>query len=98
MKTQNEARTFLGLKEYKTSDGTLTQSLYDGHFEPQCVGTVEEVIQYLEGLLYLDDESGDWETWQGPNGWFYDGSEAGDILRAEIQALKEGTHFSQAEE
>lgn len=102
MKTQNhqQAATYLGLAEYRSA-GKLTHSLYDGHDSPRAEGTVDEVIAHLESLLYLDLESllyldSDIEPlkWQGPNGWYYDGAEAGKVLRAEIDALRDGSHWS----
>ena len=93
MKTQNhqQAATYLGLAEYRS--GKLTHSLYDGHDSPRAEGTVDEVIAHLESLLYLDSDIEPLK-WQGPNGWYYDGAEAGKVLRAEIDALRDGSHWS----
>ena len=95
MKTQNhqQAATYLGLAEYRSA-GKLTHSLYDGHDSPRAEGTVDEVIAHLESLLYLDSDIEPLK-WQGPNGWYYyDGAEAGKVLRAEIDALRDGSHWS----
>ncbi len=88
------AATYFDLAEYKTSNGKLTHSLYDGHDSPRAEGTVDEVIAHLEGLLYLDSADIEPLKWQGPNGWYYDGAEAGKVLRAEINALRDGGHWS----
>ncbi len=89
MITMQAAATYLGLAEYRS-----THSLYDGHDSPRAEGTVDEVIAHLEGLLYLDSPDIAPLAWQGGNGWFYDGAEAGKALRAEIAALRDGSHWS----
>lgn len=87
------AATYFDLAEYRSA-GKLTHSLYDGHDSPRAEGTVDEVIAHLEGLLYLDSADIEPLKWQGPNGWYYDGAEAGKVLRAEINALRDGGHWS----
>ncbi len=86
------AATYLGLAEYRGEK--LTHSLYDGHDSPRAEGAVDEVIAHLESLLYLDSPDIEPLKWQGHNGWYYDGAEAGKALRAEIAALRDGTHWS----
>ena len=95
MKTQNhqQAATYLGLAEYRSA-GKLTHSLYDGHDSPRAEGTVDEVIAHLESLLYLHSPDIEPLKWQGGNGWYYDGAEAGKALRSEIAALRDGSHWS----
>ena len=93
-----KARTYLDLQEYTTSDAKRTHSLYDGHFSPRATGTPEQVISHLESLLYLDTPEIESLKWEGPNGLFYDGAEAGKVLRAEIEALRDGSHYSLVEE
>jgi len=88
------AATYFDLAEYKTSDGKLTHSLYDGHSTPRAEGSVDDVITHLESLLYLDSPDIEPLTWQGQNGMFYDGADAGNALRAEIAALRDGSHWS----
>ena len=84
--------THIGLKEYRDSSGLTTDNLYDGHFEPTLEGTVDEVIAHLESFLYLDSPEFESLKWEGPNGWFYQGAEAGKMLRAEIASLRDGSH------
>ena len=79
--------THIGLKEHHGID-----NLYDGHFEPVKTGTVEEIITHLESFLYLDSPEFESLRWEGPNGWFYQGAAAGEMLRAEIASLRDGTH------
>jgi hypothetical protein len=79
--------THIGLKEHHGID-----DLYDGHFEPVLTGTVEEIIAHLEGFLYLDSPEFPSLCWEGPNGWFFSGAEAGAMLRAEIASLRDGSH------
>ena len=79
--------THIGLKENHGID-----DLYDGHFEPTFTGTVEEVISYLESLLYLDAPEFESLRWEGPNGWYYSGAAAGDMLRGLIASLRDGSH------
>lgn len=85
--------THIGFQEYRDSNGLTTSNLYDGHFDPTYEGTAEEVGAYLESFLYLD--APEWESlkWEGPNGWFYQGAEAGKMLRAQIANLKDGSCF-----
>ena len=84
--------THIGLAEYRDSSGVTTDSLYDGHFDATFEGTTAEVVAYLEALLALD--STEWESlkWAGPNGWYYQGAEAGKMLRAEIASICDGSH------
>lgn len=89
---KEKAYTYLDLSPYRTSDGRETQSLYDGHDSPRAEGTVDEVVAHLESLLYLDSPEIPALKWQGPNGFYYDGAEAGAVLRAEIASLRDGTH------
>jgi hypothetical protein len=84
--------TYSDLAPYRAADGRETQSLYDGHDSPRAEGSVEEVIQHLESLLYLDDPDIPALKWQGGNGWYYDGTEAGKVLREEIASLRDGSH------
>ena len=88
------AWTYLDLAEYRTADGQMTHSLYDGHDSPRAEGTVPDVIAHLESLLYLDSPDIPSIEWAGPNGRFYDGAAAGVALRKEIAALRDGTHPS----
>ncbi len=91
--TQQTAATYLGLAEYRSGE-KLTHSLYDGHDSPRAEGAVDEVIARLESLLYLDSPDIEPLKWQGRNGMFYVGAEAGTALRAEIVALRDGSHWS----
>ena len=89
-----QASTYLDLAEYTTAEGKLTHSLYDGHSWPKAEGTIEEVIAHLESLLYLEAVDIEPLKWQGANGWYYEGQEAGKVLRQEIADLRDGTHYS----
>lgn len=93
MHTMN-ASTYLDLAEYTGAKGKRTQSLYDGHDSPRASGSSDDVIAHLESLLYLDTPEIEPLKWQGPNGWYYDGAEAGKVIREEIAALRDGTHYS----
>lgn len=84
--------THIGLKEYRDSKGLTTDNLYDGHYDPTFAGTADEVVAYLESFLYLDSPDRESLKWEGSNGWFYQGAEAGKMLRAEIASLKDGSH------
>ena len=92
MKTSPTISTHIGLKEYRDSNGLTSDNLYDGHYDSTFDGSVAEIIVYLESFLYLD--SPEWESlkWEGSNGWFYQGAEAGKMLRSEIASLKDGSH------
>ena len=85
--------TYIGFQEYRDGKGLTSDNLYDGHFDAVKEGTVEEIISYLESLMYLDSPDFESLKWEGPNGWFYQGAEAGKMLRAEIASLKDGSHF-----
>lgn len=88
------AHTYLDIADYTTSEGKRTSSLYDGHSSPKAEGTVAEVIAHLESLLYLDTPEIEPLKWEGHNGWYYDGAEAGKVIRQEIADLRDGTHYS----
>lgn len=84
--------TRIGFKEYRSQKGIATDNLYDGHSDAVKEGSVEEIITYLESLLYLDSPESESLKWEGHNGWFFQGAEAGKMLRAEIASLKDGSH------
>ena len=82
--------THLGLKEYRISPTEVTDILYDGHFDPVFKGLEKDVLKYLKGLLYLGSDEFENLSWEGPNGWFYQGKSAKTRILAEITKIEHG--------
>lgn len=88
--SSSAAFTYFGLAEYSG-----TQSLYDGCGDPKKEGSVEEVVTYLQSIRDLEAKSEKEPIkWRGHNGEWYQGAEAVKALDAEIESLRDGSHFS----
>ena len=81
------AHTFIGFSEYHGQT-----HLYDGCFDEQSVGSVEQVIAYLEQTKAQIPAGEDTLNWQGANGTWYSGGDARKTIEEEIAMLCDGSH------
>ena len=95
-----EAMTNTGLAVYCSNVGTRSHPNfkdveYIAHAEACRIGTVPELVTYLESLLPSDPEPTVDNSWEDRSGRrFFTGEKARAHVAAEIAELKAGTHWS----